>query len=79
MRPVHEPPGADPHAGWCGEGRLEAGPYPISEVERPISEVERPISEVERRVSEVERRVSEPLIDNGSKKTHEKRHTHYRC
>ena len=30
MRPVDEPPGADPHAGWCGEGRLEAGPYPIS-------------------------------------------------
>ena len=24
-----EPPGADPHAWWCGEGRLEAGPYPI--------------------------------------------------
>ena len=29
MRPVDEPPGADPHAGWCGEGRLEAGPYPM--------------------------------------------------
>jgi hypothetical protein len=29
VRPVDEPPGADPHAGWCGEGRLEAGPYPI--------------------------------------------------
>ena len=27
--PVREPLGADPHAGWCGEGRLEAGPYPI--------------------------------------------------
>ena len=26
---VHEPPGADPHAGWCGEGGLEARPYPI--------------------------------------------------
>ena len=25
----NEPPGADPHAGWCGEGRLAAGPYPI--------------------------------------------------
>ncbi len=24
-----EPPGADPHAWWCGKGRLEAGPYPI--------------------------------------------------
>ena len=31
MRPVDEPPGADPHAGWCGEGRLEAGPYPIGQ------------------------------------------------
>ena len=29
MLPVHEPPGADPHAGWCGEGGLEARPYPI--------------------------------------------------
>ena len=29
VRSVHEPPGADPHAGWCGEGRLDAGPYPI--------------------------------------------------
>jgi len=29
VRHVHEPPSADPHAGWCGEGRLEAGPYPI--------------------------------------------------
>jgi hypothetical protein len=29
VRPDDEPPGADPHAGWCGEGRLEAGPYPI--------------------------------------------------
>ncbi len=29
VRPVDEPPGADPLAGWCGEGRLEAGPYPI--------------------------------------------------
>ena len=29
MRPVDEPPGADPRAGWCGEGRLDAGPYPI--------------------------------------------------
>ena len=27
---VGEPPGADPHAGWCGEGQLEAGPYSIS-------------------------------------------------
>ena len=24
-----ETPRADPHAGCCGEGRLEAGPYPI--------------------------------------------------
>ena len=29
MRPVDEPPGADPHAGWCGEGGLKARPYPI--------------------------------------------------
>ena len=27
--PVHEPPGADPHAGWCGRGGLEARPDPI--------------------------------------------------
>jgi hypothetical protein len=26
---LHEPPGADPHAGWCGEGGLKARPYPI--------------------------------------------------
>jgi hypothetical protein len=24
-----EPPGADPHARWCGEGRLKTVPYPI--------------------------------------------------
>ena len=24
-----EPPGADPHAGWCGEGERKAHPYPI--------------------------------------------------
>jgi hypothetical protein len=24
-----EPPIADPHDGWCGEGRLNAVPYPI--------------------------------------------------
>jgi hypothetical protein len=24
-----EPPCADPHAGWCGEGWRETGPYPI--------------------------------------------------
>jgi len=31
LRPddFHEPPGADPQAGWCGEGRLNAVPYPI--------------------------------------------------
>jgi hypothetical protein len=27
--PVREPPGADPHAGWCGEGGLNTHPYPI--------------------------------------------------
>ena len=26
---LNEPPGADPHAGWCGRGRGEPGPYPI--------------------------------------------------
>ena len=31
---VHEPPGADPHAGWCGEGGLKARPYPIGQGER---------------------------------------------
>ena len=29
-KPLDEPPTADPHGGWCGEGRLETGPYPIS-------------------------------------------------
>ncbi len=31
LRPdnFREPPGADPHAGWCGEGRFNAVPYPI--------------------------------------------------
>ncbi|MEW6602057.1 MAG: hypothetical protein AB1499_13880, partial [Nitrospirota bacterium] len=31
LRPddFHEPPTADPHGGWCGEGRLNAVPYPI--------------------------------------------------
>ena len=24
-----EPPIADPHDGWCGEGRLNTVPYPI--------------------------------------------------
>ena len=24
-----EPPGADPHAGWCGRGRGELGSYPM--------------------------------------------------
>jgi len=28
---LDEPPGADPHAGWCGEGGLETRPYPISD------------------------------------------------
>ncbi len=26
---LSEPPGADPHAGWCGRGQGEPGPYPI--------------------------------------------------
>jgi len=25
-----EPPGADPHAGWCGEGERKTPPYPIN-------------------------------------------------
>jgi hypothetical protein len=31
LRPdsLREPPLADPHEGWCGEGELEAPPYPI--------------------------------------------------
>ena len=31
LRPddFHEPPSADSHGGWCGEGRLNAVPYPI--------------------------------------------------
>ena len=29
VRPVIEPPGADPHAGWCGGWRLETSGYPI--------------------------------------------------
>src|SRR5450756_317613 len=27
----YEPPRADPHAWWCGEGRLKAVPYPIGQ------------------------------------------------
>ena len=27
-----EPPRADPHAGWCGEGELNTPPYPIRRV-----------------------------------------------
>ncbi|USE39266.1 hypothetical protein [Endozoicomonas sp. SCSIO W0465] len=26
---IVEPPGADPHAGCCGEGWRKTGPYPI--------------------------------------------------
>ena len=26
---LSEPPGADPHAGWCGRGQGKPGPYPI--------------------------------------------------
>ena len=28
---LSEPPGADPHAGWCGRGQGEPGLYPIWE------------------------------------------------
>jgi hypothetical protein len=27
-----EPPGADPHAGWCGEGERKTPPYPIRQL-----------------------------------------------
>lgn len=33
-KPLDEPPTADPHGGWCGEGQLEAGPYPIGRLLR---------------------------------------------
>jgi len=26
---LSEPPGADPHAGWCGRGQGKPGLYPI--------------------------------------------------
>jgi len=26
---LSEPPGADPHAGWCGSGQGKPGLYPI--------------------------------------------------
>jgi hypothetical protein len=26
---ANEPPCAEPHAGWCGEGWRETSPYPI--------------------------------------------------
>jgi hypothetical protein len=26
---LREPPLADPHEGWCGEGELKSPPYPI--------------------------------------------------
>ena len=28
-----EPPVADPHDGWCGEGRLNTVPYPIRKIQ----------------------------------------------
>jgi hypothetical protein len=30
-----EPPIADPHDGWCGEGRLITVPYPIKQLVTP--------------------------------------------
>ena len=35
-----QPPSVDPHARWCGEGRSDAGPYPIR---RTIERDRRPI------------------------------------
>lgn len=29
---LDEPPSADPHARWCGEGGLETRPYPIRDM-----------------------------------------------
>ncbi|MEW8489512.1 MAG: hypothetical protein AB2657_07390, partial [Candidatus Thiodiazotropha endolucinida] len=29
---LDEPPSADPHARWCGEGGLETRPYPIHQI-----------------------------------------------
>jgi len=29
---LSEPPGADPHAGWCGRGQGKPGLYPIGDV-----------------------------------------------
>ena len=28
---LREPPLADPHEGWCGEGELKSPPYPIGQ------------------------------------------------
>jgi len=28
LLPSDEPPGADPHAWWCGRGPVKTGPYP---------------------------------------------------
>ncbi len=30
IQTLFQPPSVDPHARWCGEGRRDAGPYPIS-------------------------------------------------
>jgi hypothetical protein len=39
LRPdnFREPLGADPHAGWWGEGRFDAVPYPISPLFLPLN------------------------------------------
>ena len=36
-----EPPDADPHVRWCGRGRGDPGPYPISAAQPPSSEAAR--------------------------------------
>jgi retron-type reverse transcriptase len=35
---LSEPPGADPHARWCGRGRGKPGPYPISRAVQSLLE-----------------------------------------
>ena len=38
MLPSHEPPSADPHARWCGEGGLDTRLYPIMRLSLPSTE-----------------------------------------
>ena len=34
---LSEPPDADPHVRWCGRGRGEPGPYPITAAPDPMA------------------------------------------